>query len=249
MLKALVIDDEDWARKVLSRLLKNHFPEITDLQLASGPEEGLVLINSFQPDLLFLDVEMPNMNGFDVLNALENRSFDVIFTTAYNQYAIQAIRFSALDYLLKPIDNGELKAAFNRFLQKRQEGLAKDPLYRNLLNNLKEGNARQFKLAIPSQQGTAFYHPSEIIRCEGERNYTHFYLTGKRHILASKTLKEYEDLLSDQGFVRVHKSHLINLALVNSYTNAGLIVMSDQSEVEVSRRRRNEVWQLLDKPA
>ena len=245
MLKALIIDDEDWARKVLSRLLKTNFPEITELQIASGPEEGLVLIQSFQPDLLFLDVEMPQMNGFDVLNALDNRSFDVIFTTAYNHYAIQAIRFSALDYLLKPIDLEELRSAFNRFLKKRQEGLRKDPLYRNLLSNLREGDAQQFKLAIPSQQGTTFYRPSEIIRCEGERNYTHFYLTGNRRVISSHTLKEYEDLLSDHGFVRVHKSHLINMAFVQSFQTSGLITMSDQSEVEVARRRRNEVWQLL----
>lgn len=245
MIKALIIDDEEWARKVLSRLLKNHFPQIQEIQLAMGPEEGLALIESFRPDLLFLDVEMPNMNGFDVLNALHHRPFDVVFTTAYNKYAIQAIRFSALDYLLKPIDLGELEAAFSRFMHKRKEGIEKDALYRNLIHNLQQEDAQQFRLAIPSQQGTRFYRAGEIIRCEGDRNYTHFYLTGNRQIISSRTLKEYEDLLGEQGFLRVHKSHLINLSFVEAFSNSGMIQMTDHSEVEVARRRRNEVWQLL----
>ena len=245
MIKALIIDDEEWARNVLHRLIKRYHPEINEVLLAAGPEEGLELIRTASPDLLFLDVEMPNMSGFDVLNALEHRPFDVIFTTAYNQYAIQAIRFSALDYLLKPVDIEELRAAFSRYLQKKERGSEKDPLYRNLIQNLKHGSTRQFKLAIPDQQGTSFYHPGEIIRCEGDRNYTHFHLTGSRRLISSRTLKEYEDLLSDQGFVRVHKSHLINLAFVQSYSNAGLITLNDQTEVEVARRRRNEVRELL----
>ncbi|MBR9920978.1 MAG: response regulator transcription factor [Bacteroidetes bacterium] len=245
MIKALIIDDEDWAIQVLNRLLKRYFPEITEIQLASGPEEGLVLLESFKPNLLFLDVEMPDMNGFDVLNALPQRPFDVIFTTAYNQYAIQAIKFSALDYLLKPIDLQELQLAVDRFKEKQQSNPVRDSLYDNLINNLKEGNVNHFKLAIPTQQGTTFYRPAEIIRCEGDRNYTHFHLTGNRNILSSLTLKNYEDLLADHGFLRVHKSHLINLNYVKSYSNAGTILLSDQSEVEVARRRRNEVWQIL----
>jgi len=245
MIKALLIDDEPSAVNTLQLMLQRYVPEITTNRATNDPQEGLALINSFQPDLLFLDIQMPVLDGFELLKKVSKFPFQIIFTTAHDQYAIRAIRFSALDYLLKPIDADELRAAFEKYLIRRTEAPANQALYQNLMHNISAGDKKDFKLAVPTIDGTFFYFPDEIVRLEGESNYTRLFFTDKKPLLISRTLKEYEELLADHGFIRVHKSHLVNKKHVVNYKNDGQLVLSDQSKVEVSRRRKEEVIEAL----
>jgi two-component system, LytTR family, response regulator len=206
----------------------------------------LFLLKNFQPQLLFIDIQMPLMSGFELLKQVPQINFNIIFTTAHDEYAIEAIRFSALDYLLKPIDADELQNAFKRFAQKTNHiaGTAQ-PLYNNFIHNINVKDKKDFKLALPTIQGTFFYKPDEIIRLEGESNYTKFYFTNKTSLLTSRTMRDYEEILESHGFIRVHKSHLVNKAYVTNYNAEGLLILSDNTKVEVSRRRKEEVLQKL----
>ena len=245
MIKALIVDDEPSAVNTLRLMLERYIPEITLLRSTNDPQEALPIINSFKPDLLFLDIQMPVLNGFELLKRIPGLSFEIIFTTAHDQYAIQAIRFSALDYLLKPIDADELRAAFDKFMNRHNLKIGNQPLYQNLMHNISVADKKDFKLAVPTIDGTFFYFPDEIIRLEGESNYTRLFFSDKKPMLVSKTLKDYEELLAGHGFIRVHKSHLINKKHVVNYTNDGHLVLADQSKVEVSRRRKEEVMEAL----
>lgn len=245
MIKTLIIDDEPAAVSTLKLLLKHYVPEITHLQSTNDPHEGLRLLKAATPDLLFLDVQMPVLNGFELLKQLPEVNFNIIFTTAYDKYAIEAIRFSAVDYLMKPIDGDELRAAMDRYLQKTMAPAVNKPLYHNFLGNIHAARREDFKMAIPTTQGTFFYSPGEMIRLEGESNYTRFIFTNGKILLTSRTLKEYEEILSGHGFIRIHKSHIINKAHVVSYNNDGTLLLSDHSKVEISRRRKEEVLNYL----
>ena len=244
MIKALIIDDEPSAVNTLRLMLERYIPEIKELRSTNDPNEGIHLLKTFRPDLLFLDIQMPLMNGFEVLKHFPQIHFKIIFTTAHDQYAIQAIRFSALDYLLKPIDADELREAFDRFLGKEIVRLGEQALYNNLLHNINARDQKEFKLALATTEGTYFYHPEEIIRLEGESNYTKFFFTNKKTLLASKTLKDFEEILVGHGFIRIHKSHLINKKHVINLTGEQLTMM-DASKVEISRRRKEEVMENL----
>jgi len=245
MIKALIIDDEAVAANVLRMMIERHVPEITDLRLATQPEEVLALVKSFKPQLVFLDIVMPTTDGFELLSSMKDAEFEVIFTTAYNEYAIQAIRFSALDYLMKPIDADELKTAVNRFVEKQHQKAETDALLQNLVHNLKSNEKADFKLAVPTTEGAIFFSPSEIIRCEGDRNYTWFFLTNNRKHLSSKTIKEYEELLSNHDFLRIHKSHLVNMSFIDKYLNEGTVVLKDKIQLPVARLRKEEVKTVL----
>lgn len=238
MIKALIIDDEPSAVNTLQLMLKHYAPEITECKTTNDPHEGLQLIKTYQPGLLFLDIQMPLMTGFDLLKQVPQIQFNIIFTTAHDEYAIEAIRFSALDYLLKPIDADELQKAIERYIAK--SGTDKQ-LYNNFLNNIHASGREGFKLALPTSQGTFFYKPADIIRLEGEGNYTRFSFTGNKNLLTSKTMKEYEEILANHGFIRVHKSHIVNRAHVTNLTTDGMLVLTDNSRVEISRRRKEEV--------
>lgn len=242
MIKALIIDDEPSAVNTLRLMLKRYVPEITDIQSTNDAQEGILLIKSFQPALLFLDIQMPVITGFELLKKLPAINLNIIFTTAHDQFAIQAIRFSALDYLLKPIDADELKAAVQKFIALRTPG---GPLYNNLLTNITAQHKKDYKLALPTSHGTFFYKTEEIVRLEGEGNYTKFFFTGSKSLLTSRTMKEYEDILSSHGFIRTHKSHIVNQQHVINLTADGMIILTDGTRVEISRRRREEVSQKL----
>jgi two-component system, LytTR family, response regulator len=242
MIKALIIDDEPSAVKTLSLMLQHYVPQITELKTSNDPHEGLFLLKNFQPQLLFIDIQMPLMSGFDLLKQVPQINFNIIFTTAHDEYAIEAIRFSALDYLLKPIDADELQNAFARFTQKLQHTAGThQPLYNNFIHNINVKDKKDFKLALPTVQGTFFYRPDEIIRLEGESNYTKFFFTNKTTLLTSRTMKDYEEILENHGFIRVHKSHLVNKVYVVNYNAEGLLTLADNAKVEVSRRRKEEV--------
>ena len=245
MIKALIIDDEPAAVETLQLMIDRYIPEITELRSSTEPAEGIHLLKTWQPQLLFLDIQIPVMNGFEILKQFPQINFSIIFTTAFDHYAIQAIRFSALDYLLKPIDADELRAAMDRFITKEAGKQNEEPLYNNLLHNITVSRREDFKLALATTAGTYFYSPEEIIRLEAESNYTRFYFTKQKSLLTSRTLGEYEEILLDYGFIRTHKSHLINRKHVTHMIGHDTIVMTDESKVEISRRRREEVIAIL----
>jgi two-component system, LytTR family, response regulator len=248
-MKALIIDDESTAIQTLSLMVEHYIPEITMLKTTTDPYEGLLLLQNYAPQLLFIDIQMPLMNGFELLKKVPKVNFSIIFTTAHDEYAIDAIRFSALDYLLKPIDTDELQNAFRRFMEKQHNDTVTEPLYNNFIYNLNVKDKKDFKLALPTLQGTFFYKPEDIIRLQGEGNYTKFFFADKSSLLTSYTIKNYENILFNYGFMRVHKSHLINKAHIVNYKADGLLTMTDASRVEISRRRKEEIMELLKNKA
>ena len=226
---------------MLQLMVERHVPEITQLRLATKISEAHSLLQQFQPHLIFLDIMMPEKNGFEFLNEVNKINFEIIFTTAFNEFAIRAIRFSALDYLLKPLNAEELRSAINRFLEKRNQKKETDSLLRNLLQNLGKKEQEDFKLAVPTTAGAVFFSPAEIIRLEGEGNYTRFFLSDGRKHLSSKTMKEYEEILLQHHFLRVHKSHLVNKNFIDHYHNEGSIILKNKTQLPVSRQRKQEV--------
>jgi two-component system, LytTR family, response regulator len=242
MLKALIIDDEPHAREKMQLLLQNYCENITVVAIAKDATEGLLAIHEQQPDLVFLDIEMPVMTGFDLLKQLNEINFEIIFTTAHDHYAIKAIKFSALDYLLKPIDLEQLQESVKKATQRIQEknSLAQ---YDLLKHNLDKGNGPLEQLAVPTQTGMLFLQVSDILYCEAESNYTKIFLQNKTKTVSSRTLKEYEELLDDSGFVRIHHSHLINKHHVMQYIKGegGQVIMRDGVSLPISRRKKEEV--------
>lgn len=246
MIKALIVDDEQKARSILEHYITSFAPQVTEIKQAESAEAAEEILKTYQPGIVFLDVEMPHKNGFDFLVGLKNPSFDVIFTTAYNQYAIQAIRFSALDYLLKPVDPDELNAAIARHLEKQESALQKKELFDNLVKNIEKKEVKDFKIAVPSSEGVYFFMIDDILRLEADRSYTHIHLLNKRPFIASKTLKHFEDMLDEFNFIRTHKSHLVNPKHITRISNDNeFVLLADGSKVEVSRRKKEEVQQQL----
>lgn len=246
MIKALIIDDEIKARNVLKHYLESFVQEVTEIRQADSVDSALEVLSVYQPDIVFLDVEMPYKNGFQFLIEVKEPAFDVIFTTAYNQYAIQAIRFSALDYLLKPVDPDELQAAVQRHLEKKEAHPQTD-LYQNLVENITKKEVKEFKIAVPSAEGFYFFMIDDILRLEADRSYTHIHLVNKRPFIASKTLKHFEEMLEEFNFIRTHKSHLVNPRHITQLTNDNeFILLSDGSKVEVSRRKKEDVQKQLN---
>lgn len=228
-LKAIIIDDEQHCIDYLTRSLREHCPEVGEVTAHSSLLDGMKALMTSPPDVLFLDVEMPGGTGFDLLATLENPDFKIIFTTAHNKYAIEAVRTMASDYLLKPIQPEELRACMDRFIKS----------YRSTSKGPSRDDFR--KIPLPTQQGMIFGNPSEIIRCEADGSYTKVYMNS-RHLLISKNIKTLELLLEPYGFFRVHKSHLINLRHLSEYIkgSGGTAVMSDGSMVDVSKRKRED---------
>jgi two-component system LytT family response regulator len=238
-IRAIIIDDEKNNIENLNFLISKYCPQILIVTTATDAESAIIKIKNHKPNLIFLDIEMPGNNGFEMLSAFETIDFEVIFVTAYDKYAIRAIKFSALDYLLKPINTIELikaveKAEYKINRQQHNEQLE------NLINNLKF-DRRNGKIALPDSNQIEFVNPSQIIHCQGENNYTYVFLKDNRKLLISKTLKEFEELLDEYGFIRVHRSHLINLNEVKSYVKreGGYLVMSNGASVSISRSKRD----------
>jgi len=239
MINAIAIDDEGHCLETLDLLLQRHCPEVV-LTCCKSAALGLQAIEQQDPDLVFLDVEMPNMNGFTMLEQLPEIPFALIFTTSYDQYAIQAIRYSALDYLLKPIDPVELQAAVRKFSQ--QQSAPVTAQIRHLLDQLNGRGATFSKLAVPTTEGFEFIPVEKLVHCEASGNYTHFYLRDGKKVIASRTLKDIEEQLKPfLHFVRVHHSFVVNLNHINKYVRGegGHLIMSDGSAVAVSRSRKD----------
>lgn len=237
MIRALIVDDESRAVNLLKTTIERNHTGQFQIETAFSPEEGLEKIDRFKPELLYLDVEMPSMTGFELLATLPEINFKVIFTTAYDRYAIQAIRYNALDYLLKPVNPGELDEAILRFQDRKNDD---KEVYEKQLRNLSTNNDRS--LAITTSDGVVFLELDKIIRCEADLNYTKFFLAGSKSFLSSKTLKEYDDLLTTHdNFIRVHRSHLLNINYLLKAKNDGNLILSDDSVIPISRRRKKEV--------
>jgi len=239
----LIVDDERHCVATLDAMLKKNRPGWINIRSCASVSAARRIIPDFQPELVFLDVEMPHQNGFDLLTSLPEVCFDVIFTTAYENYAIKAIKFNALDYLLKPFSMQELDVALERFLAKRNTSSKRsNPAMDSFLSNMQQPASRPKKMALPTLNGLIFVPLENIIRCEASDNYTKVFTRDGTSHLVSKTLKELEYLLEDLQFFRVHYSHLINLEHMKKYVqgNGGYVLLSDGSTIEVSRRRKAE---------
>jgi two-component system LytT family response regulator len=239
MIRSIIVDDEPDAVKFIRSLVEEYCDEVAVVDTAGNAAEGVKKIQEHKPDLVFLDVEMPHGSGFDLLASFPKKSFDVIFITAFNHYAIRAIKFSAVDYILKPININEFVSAVRKVKDRRSDRSYENVDYQKLLENLRTGQPS--KLAIPTSEGMEYLATKEIIRIEADRSYSWFYLKdGKKH-LVSRNLKEYQELLGDQDFFRPHNSHLINLHHVSKYIRqeGGYIIMSDESSVPLSRGKKD----------
>ncbi len=246
MIKAIIVDDELGARESLSKMVEKNCKQIEIVGKADSMKTAYDLITSLNPDLVFLDIEMPKGNAFDLLEKFKQINFHIIFTTAYDHYAIKAIKFSAVDYLLKPIDPEELITAVNKLGGKTAEKSDLNQQFKALLSNVRSENKLK-KVGIPDGEGLIFINLSDIIRCDSDGNYTYFMLTNGKRIIASRTLGEYEQLFADDNFFRIHRSHLINLEHVKKYIKGegGYVILSDNSQVEVSRRNKNDFLEKL----
>jgi two-component system, LytTR family, response regulator len=241
MLTAIIIDDESNSRNALRQKLSNHCPNVMIIAECENGEEGIKDIDGKKPDIVFLDVEMPRMNGFTMLQQLQNKNFEVIFITAYDHYAIKAIKFSALDYLLKPVEVEDLKTAVEKVTQKRKQPAANNRVELLLQNFLDEKKEHQ-RIAISSMEGLQFVPTEDIIYLEANSNYTSFFLTGNRKIIATKTLKDFEELLPASIFIRIHHSYLINKNGVEKYIrgDGGQVLMKNGIMLDVARRKKDE---------
>ncbi len=244
MLSALIVDDEKNNRDSLKKLLNEYCPTVKVMGEASSVDDALNVLSKHRPQLLFLDVEMPNGTGFDLLRQIDKIDFKVIFVTAHAHYAIKAIKFSAVDYLLKPVDTDDLIEAVRKASEEKQVNYHLH--YKGLLDNLNSSTGK--KLAIPIKDGFAFLAPEDIIRLQADGTYTHIFTNCEKYT-GTKNIKEYEMLLADQNFFRSHNSHLINLKHVKKFSRVDgyFVQMSDSSVVEISRRKKEEFIELMSK--
>ncbi|MCK6691750.1 MAG: LytTR family DNA-binding domain-containing protein [Thermoanaerobaculia bacterium] len=246
-MKAILVDDEKSALTLLRHKLKRCEPDIEILAECESVESALAVLESLQPDVLFLDVEMPGATGFELLKSLgEDTPFQVIFTTAHSEYAIEALRGGAFDYLLKPVQEDELARALERLRQKRASKQPESPQSGGiaaLLKSLQTLQDKDKKLPVPTAEGVLFLPVADIIRAEAAGSYSTIYLTGKQKLMTSKNLTELEEMLDSDDFCKVHKSHLVNLRYVSKYIRGegGILVLTDGSEIDVARRKKEEL--------
>ena len=236
-LKAVIVDDEKLSRENLKSLIGEYCQNIEVIGEANSVKTANSKILELEPDVLFLDINMPRQSGFDLLQSLPDKDFMVVFVTAHNEYGIQAVKVNAVDYLLKPIDINELISAEKKLLQRRN--FKEEPHLHNNYEGYK-------KIIVNHSQGFSIIDIDKIVRLEASRNYTKIYLNDETEITSSKNLKEFEDILNNKTFCRIHKSHLINLKYLKEYSNldGGTAIMSDNSRIVISRRRFQE---FLDK--
>ncbi|MBZ0242624.1 MAG: LytTR family DNA-binding domain-containing protein [Bacteroidales bacterium] len=241
-MRAIIVDDEAKSRNTLIASINNHTPQIEIVADATSVVEALKKIKEHQPDILFLDVQLPDGSGFDILELLPNLSFKIIFVSAYDKYAIEAFKFSAIDYLLKPVEPELLIKAVDR--------LSKESKLESLegkLNVLLSNRNQVKKIALPSTNGLELVKVKDIIYCQADVNYTIFHLADNKQILVSKPLKEYDEILSPQGFYRIHQSYLIKLGYVKKYVKGegGTVILENGKELDVSRRRKEGFIQAI----
>ena len=241
MLKTIIIDDEQHCIDRIQKLLSKHSVTINIVNVCSNVDDAKEKIERLNPDVIFLDVHLREETGFDLLKQLSNIDFEIIFTTAYDSYAVEAFKFSALDYLLKPIDEDELQLTIEK-LKKKTSLKDVSKKVEVLFHNLEDKTAQVKKIAVPTIEGLTFIKIIDIIRCQSDINYTHIFLEGNKKITVAKTLKHFETLLEPYHFFRTHQSHLINLSCIDKYVKGkgGYVLMSDGIHVEVAVRRKED---------
>lgn len=249
MINAIIVDDELKSRESLKILLEDFCTDVRVVELCQNVAEGIDAIKKYRPDVVFLDIQMQRETGFDLLNKLDNVSFELVFTTAYSEFAIKAFKFSALDYLLKPIDIEELQNAVEK-AKKRVKSNSSDRI-ENLIKNLKADNSENYKIALPTSDGLIFIRMRDIVYCEAESNYTAFHLKDGKKYLVSKTLKDYDELLGEHYFFRIHNSFVINLNEIKKYVRGegGYVVMNNEVSLDVSKRRKEAFIQKITSQA
>jgi len=245
MKKILIIDDEKRIRDFVKRMIDSFNLGVEVYTDGENVETGIAAIKNLKPDIVFLDIQMPDGTGFDLLNQLGEKSFELIFITAFQEYAIMAIKFSALDYILKPIDSEELKTALVNALD-TLDFKKEETQYEALSHNLNAQQKR--KLVLKTQESVHVVDLGEIVRCEADKNYTFFYLNNGKKILVSRTLKDFELLLANHGFFRVQQSHLINIDYIDRYDKieGGSVIMKDGASVPLSTAKKEQFFQLLE---
>jgi len=245
MIKAIIVDDEQYCCETIASLLEDNCPEVELLGIYHNGADALPAIRQHSPSLVFLDVEMPKMNGFEMLEQLVLINFDIIFTTSYDQYALKAIRFSAIDYLLKPIDREELQIAVQKVVQRSQRTITQQ--VEILMQKLHQPAKSINKIALPTMEGLQMILVNSIISCEADSNYTILLLKGNKKVIVSTTLKEIEESLEEYSFARVHRSYLVNLNEVEKYIKGegGYLIMSDGSNIDVSRNKKENLLKKL----
>lgn len=247
MIKAIIIDDERNCIEMLEWLLQTYCPSVQLIATCNSGESGIEAIKKLHPQLVFLDIEMPKMNGFDVLEQLKEIEFEVVFTTAYDNFAVRAFKYAALNYLLKPIDPEDLQATIKRMEEKVSSPSKEqmDLLFQNLLNP----KAQVERIALSTDDGLVFIQTSSIAYCKAESNYTFVVLADGKKILVAKTLKEINETLTGRDFFRIHNSFLVNINHIQKFVkgDGGYVVMPDKTEITVSRSRKDEFFQMFAK--
>lgn len=249
MVKVVIVDDEQNSREALIGKLDLFCPEVEIAGEASGVSEAVETINSVNPDAVFLDIKLAGESGFDILEAIaENDAVnpEIVFITAHDEFAIQAIKFSALDYLLKPIDPEELVKAIRKI--EEQKGIPKNAANLNVLvENIRQASDSPKKIVVPTSDGMHIIKLSDIVRLESSSNYTTFFLNNEKSLLASKTLKEFDNMLSGYNFNRIHKSHLVNMNFLKRYvqTDGGYLILEDGSKIPVANRKKEQLISIL----
>jgi two-component system LytT family response regulator len=237
MIRSIIVDDEQKSRESLKIILEDFCENVTICALCQNVSEGIQAIKEHQPDVVFLDIQMQRETGFDLLTQLNSIDFEVIFTTAHSEYAIKAFKFSAIDYLLKPIDIDDLQKALAKVEHKQNQNIS--GRLEHLIQNLRTNTPENYKLALPTTEGLVFVQLNSILYCEASSNYTIIY-TPKNKYIVSRTLKQYEDLLGEHNFFRIHNSYLINLNAVKKYIRGegGSVVLENDITLDVSKRKK-----------
>lgn len=245
MISAVIIDDEPNNIDNLKSLLQQYCAEVKISGTAKTAKEGRKIILQHNPDIVFLDIQMPGENGFDLLLSLSKYYFEVVFVTAYDQYGIKAVKFSAIDYLLKPINIEELKIAVKKVVEKKEQRSQNDQL--SNLMQLFQGNQKEHRIALPSAHEIRYVKPSDIIRCESSNNYTTFHFASDEKLLISKPIYFYEDLLQDYSFIRCHQSHLVNKKFIKSFIkeDGGYLLLEDTTRLPVAKHRKERIKEWL----
>lgn len=247
MIKAIVVDDERKARESVTSILHRVFPEVELLGEADGVETAFQLIERVKPNVVFLDIKMGDGTGFDLLRRYQRIPFRVVFITAFDEYAIEAFKFSAFDYLLKPINTNELRGTLERLRENFDQQEDLNVKIQAFLANVDTMNIAQKKIVLKTSNSIHLVNLVHIIRCEADANYTWVYVQGQPKVLISKPLKHFEDMLDGLGFFRVHQSHLVNLNFISRIdkVDGGTIILSDNTSIPIAVRKRDQLFQLL----
>lgn len=248
MIRCVLIDDENNSLEMMEWLIKTYCPQVSIDAMCNSSEKGIEAIKKFRPDVVFLDIEMPHMNGFDMLEQFDKLFFDVVFCTAYDQFAIRAFKYSALNYLLKPVDPADLQETIRR-IEEKKSSPSKEQI-EMLLQNIRESAKPPVqRIALTTNDGMIFVSTQDILYCEAESNYTSVILKGGKKILVSKVLKDIDETLSGSNFYRIHNSYLINLNHIKKYVrgDGGYVIMENDVTISISRSRRHEFMELFSK--